>query len=169
MKKTIIVLSVGVVGGVIFKGNVLHAIIMIGFGLYGLAPFGIFLLLYALFSARRGREFPAWFKETSKNWTLLVAALLLSYGVGMSIHSYQIRSVKAYVARAVPILDEIRKREGSYPQKLPEALGKPPWLLRTPIGYTTRGEIFQFAYSDNKGFMGGYKFNSKSRQWIYWD
>ena len=168
MKKAIIVLSIGALSGVFFMGTFLHFLAVIAFGLYGLAPFGAFLLLYTLFAARRG-EYPSWLKPTWINWSLLVAALTLSFGVGKATGVYQIRTAREYVARAVPILDEIKEREGSYPQKLPEALGKPPRLLRDPYGYTSRGDTFQFTYGDIQGLMGGYKFNSKKRQWIYWD
>ena len=88
-----------------------------------------------------------------------------------SMDVWKNKAVVAYVARAVPILDEIKDQKGAYPTTIPIAtLGEPPELLRKYGSYSSDGNGYRFEYIDEPdGWAGGIgflEFNSTERRWI---
>jgi hypothetical protein len=78
--------------------------------------------------------------------------------------------VEHYVSRAVPVLDGIKAKSGSYPKELPVGiLGEPPALLRDFGSYTSDGKSFRFEYIDDPaewaGGEGPIQFDSSTREW----
>jgi hypothetical protein len=100
-----------------------------------------------------------------------VASIVVFEMTGSLIDRWKVDAVISYVARAVPVLDQIKQKEGSYPSKLPvDILGEPPELLRDDGGYDSMGSTFNFEYVDEPaGWAGGegaLKFDSTTRKWI---
>jgi hypothetical protein len=90
------------------------------------------------------------------------------------INRWKIDAVESYVARAVPILDQIKQKEGAYPTNLPtDVLGEPPELLRDDGCYSATPSSFRFEYVDEPagwaGDGGALEFDSASREWRYDD
>jgi hypothetical protein len=161
-------LLVGIVTGAFFQGSFLHYILLIALAFYVLAPFGAVIALGAVISLRR-TNLPAWIGRAFGVWLLLATTAASSWGTGFTIHHYQIFAARRFVARAVPVLDAIRSRDGRYPTELPDALGRPPSVLRSSSFYTSDGLTFRFEYWDSAGMMDGYEFTSDSRTWAYFD
>lgn len=102
-----------------------------------------------------------------------VVALVAFDATGNAINRWKVDAVEAYVARAVPVLDQIKQKDGTYPSKLPtDVLGEPPELLRLYGDYKATGPTFRFEYEDEPaGWAGGEGdliFNSSSRKWRDW-
>jgi hypothetical protein len=76
---------------------------------------------------------------------------------GIWINRWKVDAVESYVARAVPVLDRIKQKEGAYPAKLPtDILGEPPELLRDDGYYLATPSSFRFEYVDEPaGWAGG--------------
>ena len=99
-----------------------------------------------------------------------IVGLALAYGSGRAVNLWEISSARAYVDRAVPLLEAAKSREGAYPAKLPVAqLGAPPFLLRSDEGYTSNGQTFSFAYTDPAGLMDGYIYTNSTHVWEHGD
>ena len=89
---------------------------------------------------------------------------------GSLINRWKVNAVESYVARAVPILDQIKRKDGAYPTNLPAGLlGEPPELLRNYGDYTATPSSFYFEYVDEPaGWAGGeglIEFDSTNREW----
>jgi hypothetical protein len=100
-----------------------------------------------------------------------ILSLIIFSGVGGILNRWKVNAVRNYVAHAVPILDQIKARNGSYPSTLPVAvLGEPPSLLRDFGEYSSSGGDFRFEYVDEPaGWAGGegaLEFDSIERKWI---
>ena len=91
---------------------------------------------------------------------------------GAWINRWKVDAVESYVARAVPILDQIKQKQGAYPTNLPtELLGEPPELLRADGSYSATPSSFRFEYVDEPaGWAGGdgaIEFDNTNREWRY--
>jgi hypothetical protein len=86
------------------------------------------------------------------------------------INRWKVGAVENYVARAVPILDQIKSKEGAYPTNLPTGMvGEPPELLRDYGDYEGTQSTFRFEYVDEPaewaGGAGLIEFDSTNREW----
>ena len=100
-----------------------------------------------------------------------IGSIFLFVLVGREINCWKVASTESYVARAVPVLDKIKARDGAYPATLPVlVLGEPPELLRSDGDYSSNGTEFRFEYVDEPaGWAGGeglLEFDSSNRKWI---
>jgi hypothetical protein len=89
---------------------------------------------------------------------------------GRWLNRVRVDAVESYVARAVPILDQIKKKQGAYPTNLPtKLLGDPPELLRDDGDYSATPSTFRFEYVDEPaewaGGEGALEFDSVKREW----
>jgi hypothetical protein len=99
-----------------------------------------------------------------------VVSFVVFKATGDLINNWKVDAVVGYVARAVPVLDQLQKKNGVYPSELPvNLLGKPPELLRDDGDYSANGSNFRFEYIDEPaGWAGGegfLEFDSKTRKW----
>lgn len=90
--------------------------------------------------------------------------------IGIWINRWKVNAVETYVARAVPVLDQIKQKEGTYPTNLPtEILGEPPELLRDDGYYSATQSSFRFEYVDEPagwaGDEGALEFDNVYREW----
>ena len=77
-------------------------------------------------------------------------------GTGVWINRWKVDAVESYVANAVPILDQIKQKQGAYPTNLPtELLGEPPELLRDYGDYSATPSSFRFEYEERACRVGG--------------
>jgi len=100
-----------------------------------------------------------------------VVSLVVFEMTGSWIDRWKVEAVVSYVAHAVPVLDQVKQKEGSYPAKLPiDLLGEPPELLRYYGSYASAGSTFRFEYENEPaGWAGGggsIVFDSEVRTWI---
>ena len=100
-----------------------------------------------------------------------VLAVFVFQATNGRMDAWKNHAVKAYVARAVPILDGYKARHGAYPISLPVSLlGEPPELLQKFGDYSSDGKEFHFEYIDEPaGWAGGegfLEFTSSERKWI---
>lgn len=98
-------------------------------------------------------------------------SLFVFLQTGNLLNQWKVASVENYVARALPILDRMKSRNGSYPTVLPvDVLGQPPFLLREDGEYRSDGTKFYFVYIDEPaGWAGGpgaLRFDSVKREWV---
>jgi hypothetical protein len=109
---------------------------------------------------------------------VIYASVVASSEAGLQTAIYlaqqQNASVKSYVARAVPVLDQIKAKTGSYPPNLPiDVLGEPPLLLRNTQNYYSVSEgVFHFRYylpGSWRSVDPPIDFNSTDREWILSD
>ena len=142
-------------------------LLVFGFALLLLIPTAAAVLIGALFgTVRRGGELPKWVRPWFFGWLAFAGSTLFSWGLGVSIHTFHVSSVKCYVLRATAILDDIRKKEGSYPKDLPvKLIGRPPHFLREPGSYSSDGRSFRFQYLDPATMDDGFVFKSEARTW----
>jgi hypothetical protein len=89
---------------------------------------------------------------------------------GAWINRWKVDAVESYVARAVPVLDQIKLRQGAYPTNLPtDLLGEPPELLQNDGYYSATSSSFRFEYVDEPagwaGDEGAIEFDSVNREW----
>ena len=101
-----------------------------------------------------------------------ILAIIVLVEVNRQLDAWQNDAVRNYVARAVPVLDGIKKQSGSYPLTLPvSVLGDAPSLLKKYGEYESDGTQFRFEYVDEPtGWAGGegaLEFLSSDRQWKY--
>jgi len=99
-----------------------------------------------------------------------VASLVVFEMTGGLLDRWKVDAVVSYVARAVPVLDQIKQKEGSYPTRLPiDILGEPPELLQKYGSYDATGSTFRFEYVNEPaewaGGEGAIDFNSTTRKW----
>lgn len=129
--------------------------------LLGLVAFGVFL-----WKRRIG-------KFLSYSLTIGCASIIsvqIFSETGIWINRWKVDAVESYVARAVPILDQIKQKEGTYPTNLPtELLGEPPELLRDDGYYSATQSSFRFEYVDEPagwaGDDGAIEFDNVNREW----
>jgi hypothetical protein len=99
-----------------------------------------------------------------------IVSVKIFWETGDGINRRKVDAVESYVARAVPVLDQIKRKEGVYPAKLPtELLGEPPELLRDDGYYSATSSSFRFEYVDEPaGWAGGggaLEFDNVNREW----
>ena len=105
-----------------------------------------------------------WISALVRLLVLMTIGMVSAIAAGWSNFAYQTSITRQYVEHAVPILDEIKNRDGQYPLTLPTTLlGTPPRFLRNPNAYFSNGREYRFSYS---AFMETYGFENLKRQWV---
>jgi len=99
-----------------------------------------------------------------------IISIHLFFETGVWLNRWKVDAVESYVTRAVPILDQIKQKEGAYPTNLPTGLlGEPPELLRDDGYYSATKSSFCFEYVDEPvGWAGGegaLEFDNINREW----
>jgi len=99
-----------------------------------------------------------------------IVAVQIFFETGVWLNRWRVDAVESYVARAVPILDQIKQKEGAYPTNLPTALlGEPPELLRDYGDYSADRSSFRFEYIDEPaewaGGEGMIEFDNTNLEW----
>jgi hypothetical protein len=97
-----------------------------------------------------------------------MVATFLFGELSWDINQWEDGAVRSYVARAVPVLDQIKSRDGAYPNALPVALlGEPPEFFKKHARYDSDGATFRFVYFNEPiGFMQDDEYlTSTKRNW----
>lgn len=99
-----------------------------------------------------------------------IVSVIVFGRTGPLLNQWKVDAVESYVARAVPILDQIKQKQGAYPTNLPtELLGEPPELLRDYGDYSATSSTFRFEYVDDPaewaGGAGLIEFDNTNREW----
>jgi hypothetical protein len=174
---SIVIVSIGAMLGVIFQNELFVAYLWTLAGLALFLPLtsilGVFAVVFGASKRRIGKG-PSRIGR-SLNYSLVVScscvvSLVVFETTGDLINRWKVGAVESYVAHAVPVLDQIKQKEGSYPSTLPvDLLGEPPGLLQNYGDYTATGSTFRFEYVDEPaGWAGGegaIEFDSEVRKW----
>jgi hypothetical protein len=167
---SLVIVAVGAILGVSFRDDLFCACLFELSGLAVAVPLTVILgvvVLGLVLAKRRPWKAVSYSLVVSAS---CVVALFVFMETGSLINSWKVDAVERYVARAVPVLDGIKQKEGSYPATLPtDLLGAPPELLRRYGDYTSTGSTFRFEYDDDPaewaGGPGPVTFDSASREW----
>jgi hypothetical protein len=168
---TVGIIAIGLVLGVIFQYDLCQARMweVVGFVIFALSAL-IFGILAACLAAMDRRIGPC------LGYGLLISissliSLLVFGETGSLIDTWKVDAVHHYVARVVPVLDEIKRKEGAYPSTLPiDRIGDPPELLRKYGHYTSTSSTFRFDYDDEPAGLeeSAFEFDSTARRWVDW-
>jgi hypothetical protein len=166
------IILLGLVMGIV-KRNDLFAdfLLWIGF-LYILIPLTALLGLVALGVLLWKRRIGTFLSYSLVIGCSSIVSVQIFSETGVWINRWKVDSVESYVARAVPVLDQIKQKEGDYPTNLPtDLLGEPPELLRDDGYYSATPSSFCFEYVDEPaGWAGGdgaLEFDNTNREWTY--
>jgi hypothetical protein len=165
-----VIILAGVVAGIFTQYDLFADYLTILAALACVVPITFFLGLFALTLFIWKRRVGKFLSFSTVIGGATVASLIAWFMTGDLIDRWKVDAVESYVAHAAPILDQIEKKEGSYPSKLPiDQLGAPPELLRNDGDYTATQHTFRFEYVDEPaGWAGGeglLEFDSGSREW----
>ncbi len=168
---SLVIVSVGATLGVIFQYELFADYVDTLEGLAIFVPLSLVIGVIALTFLLAKRRIGKILSYSLVVSTSCVLSLVVFEMTGDLINKWKLDAVTSYVARAVPVLDRIKQKEGSYPSKLPlDLLGKPPELLREYGDYSATGSTFCFEYTDEPaGWAGGegfIKFDSVGRKWM---
>ena len=167
MKRFVVLVALLAVGGGLWgQDGFGHFLVLVVIGLYGVAPAILGVGVVALIGMARGRH-RAWWAHWLGGLCVVLAGLVLSYGVGRGMNRWQYQRTLAFVERAGPVLEEIKKATGAYPEVLPAELAAslPAWL-RHQGSYRSEVDHYWFSYADPAGFFfNGVTFDSRDRQW----
>ncbi len=166
----VVTLIGGAALGAAMQGSFLMFLLLI-FGVeYLLFPSAVILIVVAVIQRLRGHLNTQLLKSGVLAWCAIAGGLFFMWGTGRVTNRCEVDSVHLYVAKSVPLLEQIKARDGSYPSALPVSqLGEPPILLQTNDAYRSDGKEFHFQYSNPAEFLGGEQFDSSTRQWSYFD
>jgi hypothetical protein len=170
MSTILAAVTLAIILGLILQGTFLHWILVLGLGVWVGVPVACVLAVLGLLARRRTGAVPLRLKTAFRIFGVTAGALVLSLGVGVGVHHWEIYRVRSFVDATVPKLERFRSWNGRYPAAL-EALGdiRGPSLLAVPGEYYSDGRSFRFSYWDPAGMMDGYYFDSVSRRWTYFD
>jgi len=158
-----VLLLEGIASGILFETSFDHLLILLA-GVVIILPLALMAgLLWAFWGGFEDRESGRKLKFSGLIWISFVFALGLFWGVGSGMNEWKIAAVRSYGERAVPVLEEIKHRDGVYPSKLPVSeLGRPPTLLN----YESDGTTFTISYINPADMFGiGSKLTSKDHHW----
>jgi hypothetical protein len=153
---------------VVLQGSLWHILLLLAGTTFLLVPFLLVLAGWASISLTRGQSLRP-LKPVAIAWCACAACIGISYFVGWGLNEWKINAIRAYVAHAAPLLDQIKTDQGAFPAQLPiSLLGAPPELLRDSGRYYSDGKDFYFYYSDPANIFGdGAQFDSYTRAWSY--
>ena len=149
------------------QGWLLHCC-FIFFSVIGLVMSLLFLVPFLLFRLLWPDQGDGTLARFTLVWCVLALGLTVSGGLGQGIYTWRTEAAQAYAFHALPLLDEIKARQGYYPAVLPSSLlGNPPALLRTADAYKSTGDSFRFQYWDGGIEPQGWRFTSETRAWNF--
>jgi amino acid transporter len=167
---TITATTIALITGMFAQGTFVHALVVMSLLIYIVVPLALFLSLWILISLKRNGGIPSRWWKTSTILAVIGISLILSFGMGSSIHHLEIRKVRQFVEATVPLLDEFYKKKGVYPSALAEmGILSVPIILGYSSSSSSTSHTFRFEYLDTAGMMDGYEFNSSLRKWAYFD
>jgi hypothetical protein len=167
----LIIFLLGGLWGVFMQEELFRSFLLVLAGLtLFVIPYFIGIAVFASIAWLSGRKMGRGFGLVLVTGAACAGSLIFSGIVGGQINAWKIAAVRGYVARALPVLDEIQAQKGSYPTTLPVSLlGEPPELLKNYGDYSSNGSSFQFEYLDEPaGWAGGrdlYQFDDSTRKW----
>jgi len=122
----------------------------------------VILFLCGIVTALRSKPFGSRIRSAGLIWCACALSLFLSQAISNSSYYWEYYSVRAYVAKAVPVLNAIKAKTGSYPAKLPTAeLGEPPSVLK----YFGEKDYYSFQYWETGGWGDTYIFLGSDGAW----
>jgi hypothetical protein len=128
---SVVVIAIGAIFGVAFRDDLFGAYLFALSGLAVAVPATVILGLVVLglvLAKRRPWKAVSYSLVVSASF---VVAFYVFMEAGSTINRWKVDAVDRYVARAVPVLDGIKHKNGSYPSKLPtDVLGED--LARSP-------------------------------------
>ena len=151
MRRSLLISSlIAVIVGAVLQGSARHHSLLFDVTLNVTVPLGVLVVLAGAGAIVRGKsQMPNFCEYLTKALLVVGSATIISACVGGWFHDYQVSAVKKYVLKAVPILGDIRKRDGKFPDQLPvDVLGKPPKLITSDRGYSSDGSSYTFRYQD---------------------
>ena len=167
---SIAILLVGLFVGVVKQNDLFgNYLIWLG-GLWLLDRLMLFFFLVALGVFLWKRRVGKFLKYGLVIGCSSIISIQIFFHMGIWINRSKVNAVESYVARAAPILDQIKEKEGAYPTNLPiELLGEPPELLRDDGYYSATASSFCFEYVDEPaewaGGEGALRFDNTNREW----
>lgn len=171
MRRFIVLVAVLAVGGGLWgQDGFGQELVIAVIGMWLVVPWLLAIVVVALKGMIRGHR-PEWNVLWLGGLCVVLAGLVLSYGVGRGMNRWQYQRTLAFVERAGPVLEEIKKATGAYPEALPAELAAslPAWL-RHRGSYRREGDHYWFSYADPAGFFfNGVTFDSRDRQWRHDD
>jgi len=165
-----IIVSLGGLMGLVLQDNLFAHHLFALAGLILLIPFALLLAAIAIVFLLLKRKINKWLSLSFAITCALALAIVFFLVVNGRLDAWKNENVRKYVAHAVPLLDEIKIRTGSYPETLPvSSFGEPPELFRRWGSYSGYENIFIFDYMDEPaGWAGGgagWEFHSYDREW----
>jgi len=158
---SLLLILAGLISGLLPRTDVMSMDLALCF----LPPVFVVLAFSALVVWLRRRGFGKILKTSALLWCAFAAGLVLCCGLSSGLNAWRYAAARAYVERAMPVLDKIKAEKGAYPATLPIAsLGEPPVLVQG--AYHSTGQEFSFWCDDPVHFMGySYVFYSSERVW----
>ncbi len=161
-----IVVALGVVLALVYQGEFTQLTLMKAGVVYFLAPYLVGLGAWGLAAImRRGKLAPI--RRATLVWLIFAAAMGLSFALGDGINRWKVEAAQNYVVRAMPVLDQIRIENGSFPERLPASLGNSPVLLQYFGAWQGDRSNFSFLYSDPSQFDAEYILTASDRSWKF--
>jgi hypothetical protein len=160
----------GVVAGVILQNDIFGATTLAVVGLSLVVPTELVVGLTALIFFLLERELSKFLRTLLIVLGSTIPALMICAKIPNWMDQWKVDAVDSYVARAVPILDQMKAKDGTYPTLLPvDVLGNPPELLRDDGKYLSDGKTFHFEYENVPASwaagQGPIEFDSTVREW----
>ncbi|HEX4825153.1 MAG TPA: hypothetical protein VFV19_12675 [Candidatus Polarisedimenticolaceae bacterium] len=156
---------------VIWRGTVEHQLTALFAPLWVGVPVGLCALVtFLLFMASKQRGLRL-MSQALLVLAFFAVSLPLSARLGGYLQYRDIVAAKNYCERLVPLLEEHRRRRGSYPMRIEElqpAPPPPPRHLRHGDYYRSNGQQFDFFVVNNGSFLEYYTFDSTRREWKTW-
>jgi len=159
----VLIVAAGIGNGICHQASIKNMLIVFGGAFYVLLPAVAVLVIGLLITLVRRKAPGSLLRSAVRLWCACAAALFLSWAVGFAHYNWQIYSVRSYVAKAILVLNKIKTRTGSYPDKLPVSeLGNPPALL---WNYSSGKDGLYFGYFEPGGW-GNYYYCESDGVWI---
>ncbi len=153
------------------RGSFSHTLFAIGFVVcIALPVFAIWFVVFVVLQTIK----EAWpFHRVLLGCAVLAASTVISVPFGNALNHHDIEQAKKYCELLVPRIEDHRVHHGKYPQRL-ALLGdipEPPYLLKeNPSACYFADDLrYGFTFSDPAEMMGGWHYDSETRQWKTWD
>jgi len=178
----LVVALLGACGGVLIavhplnglgRGSFFHIVFSLWFALLFGLPAALIAAAAFLFSLRWYRNVLRWVATAALSITLVAGILVFSYVPGYVLARRDVHKAKRYCEELVPLLDAYKERTGHYPAAIDEVLPEDrplPLLLKVRGFYIYHEETDSFVldFTDPRGMMNGFDYNSDTRQWHEW-
>ncbi len=158
---------IGVILGILFRGNFSYEMLLLGVAIYALIPATLVVLIWLIVRL----------KETGKispNLRAIVAGLVMSgvfivvsLKVGKETQKVVIKNTRAYAIKVTPLLRDYREKNGRYPETLKEVEELLPLnFLMKSLNYSNHGDFFQFSYWTDGIMSDECVFESQTQSWL---